>query len=446
MTLPTKEERIRRKKVMQAAGISVPNTDSSWGPWWEQQWQKAITHEKYYPVSFTGAISHGIDALLGNTTYQAEPQPRGGTISATDNSISAQIDRTLRNWYYRGDPIRDLTLLTMPDPSKPVKAGKAVVKAVPQVIKSIPKLFTKKGATQAAKIVGKEIPKAVTADIAGRGVDQVSKQITGKSWAENASDKMSDVMGFHVEPIFGELTNPGYYGGYKYGNFVTNNYSNLGRYTLDNLRPWNYSFDKEQLIGLGKTFTQPLYKKPPTFFDHRPKWYITRDTDLSKTITFLEPRLENGANWAQIPESEIPRFSFTRNPDGTVSPQYIKKKTLLTKDDFSKPGETITEMDDITPGTVGGVHSDYTYLGDDPYGYSNFEYYDRQRLNPQWVISDWIKNKFNLSEGSRTYNLVHKIGGIDLNPILGYKPFDIKFKFKGRDNGMFQTDDLQLIP
>ena len=34
--LPTKEEIIRRKKVMQSAGISIPNTDESWGPWWEK--------------------------------------------------------------------------------------------------------------------------------------------------------------------------------------------------------------------------------------------------------------------------------------------------------------------------------------------------------------------------------------------------------------------------
>ena len=46
--LPTKEEIIRRKKVMQSAGINVPNTDESWGPWWEKQWQKAITHPKEY--------------------------------------------------------------------------------------------------------------------------------------------------------------------------------------------------------------------------------------------------------------------------------------------------------------------------------------------------------------------------------------------------------------
>ena len=56
---------------------------------------------------------------------------------------------------------------------------------------------------------------------------------------------MSGIAGFHIEPIVGEITNPGYAIGYNYGNFVTNNISNLGRYTLDNLRPWGYLFDKE---------------------------------------------------------------------------------------------------------------------------------------------------------------------------------------------------------
>lgn len=46
MALPTKKERIRRKKVMKAAGISVPNTDNSWGPWWDGLWQRSTTHEK----------------------------------------------------------------------------------------------------------------------------------------------------------------------------------------------------------------------------------------------------------------------------------------------------------------------------------------------------------------------------------------------------------------
>ena len=68
MALPTKEERIRRKKVMQAAGIKVPNTDESWGPWWEKQWQKAITHTKtneYYGVpSFHNLYEEQLTKLL----------------------------------------------------------------------------------------------------------------------------------------------------------------------------------------------------------------------------------------------------------------------------------------------------------------------------------------------------------------------------------------------
>ena len=72
MALPTKEERIRRKKVMQDAGINVPNTDSSWGPWWDKQWKKAITHEKtndYYGVpSVWNLIRRTWDDVTGNTT------------------------------------------------------------------------------------------------------------------------------------------------------------------------------------------------------------------------------------------------------------------------------------------------------------------------------------------------------------------------------------------
>ena len=215
MALPTKEERIRRKKVMQAAGISVPNTDESWGPWWDDQWKKTITHVKtddnYYGRPNIGNFIHKVwDDFTGNTTFEREPEPIGGTLQATDNSIGAQVKRTLNNWQHYGDPVRDITLLLMPDPSKPIKAGRTVVKATPSLIKAVPKLFTKEGAKKAGARVLKEVPKATAGYVGGKGVDEASKAITGKSWAENVADKMSNMMGFHVEPIFGELTNPGY--------------------------------------------------------------------------------------------------------------------------------------------------------------------------------------------------------------------------------------------
>ena len=67
-------------------------------------------------------------------------------------------------------------------------------------------------------------------------------------------------------------------------------------------------------------------------------------------------------------------------------------------------------------------------------------------LNPQWRISEWVKNKFNLQKGSQVYNLVHRLGGIDLSPILGYKPFTIEFMYgKGFDPNPIQTTDAILI-
>ena len=216
----TKEEAIRRKKVMANAGIPVPNTDESWGPWWEEQWQKAITHTKDYgKPSVYNFLLQSINNLTGNTTYQAEPQPIGGTIQATDNSMGAQIKRTLNNWQREGDPVRDVVFALMPDPSKLVKGSKTVVKTVPQLVKSVPKLFTKEGVKRAgattARTIIKETPKATIGFLAGKGADKISKTITGKSLNENISEKISNMAGFHIEPMFGEMINPGDIVGYK---------------------------------------------------------------------------------------------------------------------------------------------------------------------------------------------------------------------------------------
>ena len=109
------------------------------------------------------------------------------------------------------------------------------------------------------------------------------------------------------------------------------------------------------------------------FFTHRPKWYTSREgTWGGGHNEFLEARFENGANWARIPEAEVPRVHFVKNADGTVSPTHIHNRTIVEKEDFHRPGQTIVELDDITPGMVGGVHSDYTYLGDDLVGNSLF--------------------------------------------------------------------------
>ena len=62
------------------------------------------------------------------------------------------------------------------------------------------------------------------------------------------------------------------------------------------------------------------------------------------------------------------------------------------------------------------------------------------------MISDWVKKKFKLQKGTWSYNLVDRLGGIDLSPILGYKPFTIEFIYgKGFDPNPIQTTDAILI-
>ena len=107
----------------------------------------------------------------------------------------------------------------MPSGDKPVKAAKSVAKLVPKVVKNAPKLFTKEGAKKAAAKVAetviRETPRASASYAVGAGVDGTSKVLTGKSWGENASRKLSDMTGVYIAPALGELTNPGYIGGYK---------------------------------------------------------------------------------------------------------------------------------------------------------------------------------------------------------------------------------------
>ena len=237
MALPTKEERIRRKKVLQAAGYSVPNIDDSWGPWWEEYWKKVITHprdsEYYGRPSFSNFLSRSYDQLVGNTTYEREPLPLGGTLEPTDMSTGAQLRRTWNNWWHEGDPIRDILLLATSGPSKITTAGTTAAK-IPQLIKSAPKaietgtkaaldfgkrLFTGQFTKEAAKLALEKGLKTITKTanhlgismVAGEAVNEGSKALTSKSWAENVADKFSKMAGFHIEPVVGEFTNPGYY-------------------------------------------------------------------------------------------------------------------------------------------------------------------------------------------------------------------------------------------
>lgn len=335
------KEHIRRKKVMQAAGIKVPNTNSSWGPWWEQQWQNAITHKKtnkYYGVpSFTNFIHRTWDQITGNTTYQAEPAPIGGTLKATDMSAGAQVRRTLRNWKYFGDPVRDIAFFAMSGPSKAatttgtvIKAAPKIIKAVPEIIRATPKVVSKLATKEGAKKAGarvvetviKEAPRAGTGYLGGETADIVSEAITGKSWAENAADKMSNMAGFHIEPIFGEMTNFGYLGGYKWMD------RGIRRASFNHITPISYDDGITPLTKWqeGKKIIKNLPKQLVSFKSIQvPAWRSRLESKLAS----LDPNGRYNPNGYDI-MSSITNKNFLDNREDALRLVFgFKPKTKL---------------------------------------------------------------------------------------------------------------------
>lgn len=454
MGLPTKEERIRRKKVMQNAGISVPNTDSSWGPWWDKQWKKAITHEKtndYYGVpSVWNLIRRTWDDVTGNTTYEAEPQPVGGTIQATDMSLGTQIKRTLNNWQHQGDPVRDITLLLMPDPSKPIKAGGATVKftakAAPQLIKAVPKLFTKEGSKKAgakvAETIVRETPRAISSYLGGEVVNEVSKAATGKSWAENAADKMSNIAGFHIEPIFGEVTNPGYIGGYKWMD------RGIKRAAFNHITPMKYD---DAGIQLPMTKTEEV----KAFIHNIPKQLVSfKPIEVPAWRTRIEKMPRYNPNENNIFGLPISDLDFMNNREEAMrivfgqpqkTPLYIKNNNgtysynldYIALQNNKLPG-FITKGYNISPS--GKVSPRYTYTPvRDGIGYGdnlayNGGYINYKEKDGVSYISDIFdvqpfKDGYRTANIFNTGNFMHKyLPDLEAFNAVGGKPFKLEMK------------------
>lgn len=444
--MPTKEERIRRKKVMQQAGINVPNTDESWGPWWEEQWKKAITHEKKYGTpSVWNLIRRTVNEVTGNTTYEAEPLPLGGTLQATDTSVGAQIKRTLNNWQYKGDPVRDVLLAAMPNPAGVVKFGGNTVKTVPQLIKSVPKLFTKEGAkavgAKTVEAITREVPRATVSWVAGKGVDKASKAITGKSWAENAADKMSDIAGFHIEPIFGEVTNPGYIGGYKWMD------RGIKRAAFNHITPMKYNDDG--LIQLPMTKTEEvkalIYDTPKQLVSFKP-------IEVPAWRTRIEKMPGYNPNKNNIFKQPISDLDFMNNREEAMrivfgqpqkTPLYIKNNngTYSYNLDYilsqkSKIPNLIKDGYNISPS--GKASPRYTYIpSKDRRGYGdnlayNGGYINYKEKDGVSYISDIFdvqpfKDDYRTANIFNTGNFMHKyLPDLEAFNAVGGKPFKLE--------------------
>ena len=315
--------------------------------------------------------------------------------------------------------------------------GKGSYNLSKSLLQSIAEQGIKETGKRFAYQTGKELLKATHGIVGsiggGYAVDKTSEALTGKTWGSNVSDFLSHHWGFDVPTIVGDMTNPGYYTGFKYGDFLGTNFANRERYVLNYLTPAGYDGHGKELF---KIFTAPFYKKPPKFHNgKKPEWYDKYSRIYGKQAA--ENRFQNGAIWANIPEEEIPRTMYIRNSDGTYR---LTKEGLNLREDgtlrFPLPNEEETFPDLFSIGQVGGEYSQYTLI--DEYRGTPFnlmEFKDIQTLNPQWQFTNKIKNKF--GKKSKIHKWLYNIGGKDLGKLMfNYKPFTIRQHYFAPQSGI----------
>lgn len=389
---------------------------------YQQQKHTSYQQQKRYPV-FTG---YGGMQYASSPEEQAEMQEQANLNKASDPSENFVNDLMVfgpkilttvgKGLWSLGKGSYDLS--------------KSLLQSIAeQGIKETGKRF----AYQTGKGLLKSIPGIAGSIVGGYGVDKTSEALTDKTWDENVSDFLSHRWGFDVPTIVGDMTNPGYYAGFKYGNFLGTNFANRERYVLNYLTPAGYDGHGKELF---KVFTAPFYKKPPKFHNgKKPEWYDKYSRIYGKQAA--ENRFQNGAIWANIPEEEIPRTMYVRNSDGTYR---LTREGLNLREDgtlkFPLPNESEPFPDLFSIGQVGGEHSQYTLI--DKYRGTPFnlmEFEDIQKLNPQWQFTDKIKNKF--GETSKIHKWLHNIGGKDLGKLMfNYKPFTIRQHYFAPQSGI----------
>ena len=408
-TSKEKAANMQKQAYMRAAGYNVPQ-DGSWGPWQQSIWNKLTTRPKEYDTTLAGLAEGVWDKITGNDKERFNPLDQGTVTAYNPNNV---------DW------------------SKTRKSQNKVVKALSETWGPLVAAATAPSLASSMAAA----PIATMATLAGGtaggyAVDKASEALTGRDLGTNIA------MHTPLTPSMGEMLNPGYVAG-GYGNFVGNNIANRGRYTLNYLFPAGYS--NENYTAVPKILSKVFYEKPPTFAEGRkPVWYSQFAQNYPDAA---EGRFQNGLIWAGIPETEATHPMYVQNADGSyrTTPEgfgmdvrklaetgkslaeVIPNKTVL--------GETLGEKfngnnaaDYVTKGGVGGVHSDFINYGEVPgtNGARLMRFEDEQKLNPQWVIADKIKKKYNIDADSKLGQFIDYFGGKPLDWILGYKPFTYK--------------------
>ena len=395
-----------RQAYMKAAGYGVPQ-DGSWGPYQQSIWNKLSTRHKQYDTTLMGLANAAYDKWRGLDTYTVDP-------------LAQSSVRT-----YNPDEI---------DWSKTRKSQSKVVNALSDTYGPIV------AAATAPSVIGAFLsaPIATATTIAGGATggyaaDKLFEAFTGKDISTYAT------MHTPLTPALGEMLNPGYLvgGAYGniYGNFVENNLANKGRYTLNYLNPVSY---KGHWLDFPLTISAPFYRNPPTFYNGRkPSWYV--DYARKEGIDAAEQRFQNGLVWANIPEKEAAHPMYIQNKDGSyrLTPEGIGYKGYPA--DALPEQTTKAEADFFTKSGIGGEHSDYTKLGD-WMGAKLMQFKDEQKLNPQWLITDPVKNLVEKVPGgrnSKAWEFLDWLGGKSMTGLVGYKPFTIKQNYIHTGNKVY---------
>lgn len=389
----TPEERntnLQKQAYMRASGFNVPQ-DGSWGPYQQSVWDKLTIKPKEYDTTLMGLAESAYDKFTGNDTYRTNPLNQG--LIKTYNPDEIDWGKTRRS--------QNKVVNAVSGTWGPIVAAAMAPYAIAEAASAPLMAMVTAGGGMAG----------------GYAVNKASEALTGRDFGTNVA------MHTPLTPGMGELLNPGYVAGGKYGSFVGNNLANRERYFLNGFTPAGYFLDKKHLREFARMLPEPFYKAPPTFFNGRkPRWYgkyvSTNGTPAA------ENRFQNGAIWGGIPENEVPITMYRKNYDGTyrmtsegIGPRNIDMSAL--------PEETMIEADFFTKGMVGGEHSNYTKLAEQN-GIKLMQFEDEQKLNPQWKLADGIKKKFNIPEGSKAQKTVDYLGGKPLDWLAGYKPFTIK--------------------
>ena len=374
---------LARQQFLNLNGIKV-KLDGSWGPWQETQYRKLTTKTKQYNTTPLGLVTALIDKVSGNDTYQEDPpfvKGYSGEIKPDNRSkLGKTADKLLQ---HTNNPV-----------------GYIYQNVLPTAAASI--FLTNPVAT-----LRTAIPGIATGTVTSIASNAISKATTNKTLEEHARPYVGGELSF--------LANPGSYVGAKTGY----NYKNLGRFVMDNILPANYN-------GHGKdfalTFAKALnpFSKVPRFFNRKPKWY-------HKGTAFNDQdfRFENMAQWAGVPKKEVPRVVTFDNGDGTRG----FRRTLNTADILPDATDLKVGQKTIEPDFqfgVGGEHSDFTLKAKNKYG-NLWLYEDEQKLNPQYMLTDKIKDLFKIKKGSNSDKFIDYFAKKDLKGLLGFD-HDVKYK------------------